>query len=131
MWVRNRARAGILIGFALKLLLSTAVPGQSQTAPPMGEQAYVQINRLRQGKLKFGRFEYFDGTGVKPKDPTLATLVHQSLANVWDLSGDYQVTRDFSLGLYYAHAWGKGVIESIYPKDPNGQFAFIETNLHF
>jgi len=56
---------------------------------------------------------------------------HQSLANVWDLSGDYQVTRDFSLGLYYAHAWGKAVIESIYPKDPNGQFAFIETNLRF
>jgi len=56
---------------------------------------------------------------------------HQSLANVWDVSGDYQVTRDFSLGLYYAHAWGKAVIESIYPKDPNGQFAFIETNLRF
>ncbi len=56
---------------------------------------------------------------------------HQSLANVWDLSGDYQVTRDFSVGLYYAYAWGKAVIASIYPKDPNGQFAFIETNLRF
>ena len=54
-----------------------------------------------------------------------------SLANVWDLSGDYQVTRAFAIGLYYAHAWGKSVIASIYPKDPNGQFAYIETNWRF
>ena len=56
---------------------------------------------------------------------------HQSLANVSDLSGDYQVTREFSLGLYYAHAWSKAVIKSIYPKDPNGQFASVQTNLRF
>lgn len=56
---------------------------------------------------------------------------NRSLANVWDLSADYQVTRDFALGVYYAHAWGKAVIASIYPKDPNGQFAYIETNFRF
>jgi len=56
---------------------------------------------------------------------------NRSFANVWDLSADYQVTRNFSLGLYYAHAWGKAVIASIYPKDPNGQFAYVETNLRF
>lgn len=56
---------------------------------------------------------------------------NRSFANVWDLSGDYQVTRNFSVGLYYAHAWGKAVIANIYPKDPNGQFAYIETNLRF
>lgn len=54
-----------------------------------------------------------------------------SLANVWDLSGDYQVTKTFALGLYYAHAWGRSVIASIYPQNPNGQFAYIETNWRF
>lgn len=54
-----------------------------------------------------------------------------SLANVWDASGDYQVTKTFAVGLYYAHAWGKSVIASIYPQNPNGQFAYIETNWRF
>jgi len=56
---------------------------------------------------------------------------NQGFANVWDLSADYQVTRSFALGLYYAHAWGKAVIAGIYPKDRNGQFAYIETNFRF
>jgi hypothetical protein len=56
---------------------------------------------------------------------------NRSFANVWDLSGDYQVNQNFALGLYYAHAWGKAVIASIYPEDPNGQFAYIETNFRF
>jgi hypothetical protein len=56
---------------------------------------------------------------------------HRSLANVWDLSADYQVTRHFSTTLYYGHAWGKSVIEHIYPGNPNGQLAFLETNFHF
>jgi hypothetical protein len=56
---------------------------------------------------------------------------HDGLANVWDLSADYQVTRSFSATLYYGHAWGKAVISSIYPKDSNGQLAYLETNFHF
>jgi alginate export protein len=56
---------------------------------------------------------------------------NRSLANVWDLSADYQATRAFAVGLYYGHAWGKAVIASIYPKDRNGQFAYVETNLRF
>lgn len=55
----------------------------------------------------------------------------RSLANVWDVSGDYQVTRTFAVGLYYAHAWGKAVIATIYPKNPDGQFAYLETNWRF
>ena len=55
----------------------------------------------------------------------------RSFANVWDFSGDYQVTKDFSVGLYYAHAWGKRVLTNIYPRDHDGQFAFVETNLRF
>ena len=56
---------------------------------------------------------------------------HHGLANVWDLSADYQVTRAFSTTLYYGHAWGKSVIAAIYPKDANGQLIFLETNYHF
>src|SRR5712692_2335854 len=46
---------------------------------------------------------------------------NRSLANVWDLSADYQFTHSFSATLYYAHACGKGAIASIYPNDHNGQ----------
>lgn len=56
---------------------------------------------------------------------------NRGLANVWDVSGDYQVTRSFIMTLYYGHAWGKGVIEAIYPKSANGQLIFLETNYHF
>jgi hypothetical protein len=56
---------------------------------------------------------------------------NRGLANVWDLSADYQVTHSFSTTLYYGHAWGKGVIEAIYPKSGNGQLIFLETNYHF
>ena len=33
--------------------------------------------------------------------------------------------------LLYGHAWGETVIAKIYPKDPNGQLFFLETNYHF
>jgi hypothetical protein len=56
---------------------------------------------------------------------------NRGLANVWDLSADYPLTPYFAATLYYGHAWGKGVISSIYPKNPNGQLIFLETNLHF
>jgi hypothetical protein len=56
---------------------------------------------------------------------------NQGLANVWDASADYQFTPNFAATLYYGHAWGKGVVENIYPKDQNGQLVFLETNFHF
>jgi hypothetical protein len=55
----------------------------------------------------------------------------RSLANTWDLSADYQMTRMFSVSLYYGYAWGKGVLNSIYSGDRNGQFGYIETNLRY
>lgn len=54
-----------------------------------------------------------------------------SLANTWDLSADYQATKSIAIGLYYGHAWGKSVITSIYPKKPDGQLAYVETNFRF
>lgn len=56
---------------------------------------------------------------------------NRGLANVCDLSADYQFTRAFATTLYYGHAFGKGVISAIYPKDTNGQLIFLETNFHF
>ena len=55
----------------------------------------------------------------------------RGLGNVWDFNADYQFTRSLSTTLYYGHAWGKGVTSTIYPKDANGQFVFLETNFHF
>jgi hypothetical protein len=55
----------------------------------------------------------------------------RGLANVWDLSADYQLTRNFAATLYYGHAWGKSVIAKIYPKDASGQFVYLETDVHF
>jgi Alginate export len=56
---------------------------------------------------------------------------NRGLANVWDASADYSFAHSFSATLYYAHAWGKGVIDAIYPKSANGQLIFLETNYHF
>jgi Alginate export len=56
---------------------------------------------------------------------------NRGLANVWDASADYSFAHSFSATLYYGHAWGKGVIEAIYPKSANGQLMFLETNYHF
>ncbi len=56
---------------------------------------------------------------------------NRGLANVWDLSADYQFTRSFAATFYYGHAWGKEVISAIYPKNADGQLIFLETNYHF
>jgi hypothetical protein len=56
---------------------------------------------------------------------------NRGLANVWDANADYQFTRFFGASLYYGHAWGKGVVHAIYPRQANGQFIFLETNYHF
>ncbi len=55
----------------------------------------------------------------------------RGLANVWDVSADYQITRCFSTTFYYGHAWGKSVIAKIYPKDADGMLAYLETNFRF
>jgi len=56
---------------------------------------------------------------------------NRSLANVWDVSMDVPLRYGFSLTTYYAHAWGKSVVESIYPAGANAQFGYVETNFHF
>jgi hypothetical protein len=55
----------------------------------------------------------------------------RGLANVWDLSADYQFTHMFAATLYYGQAWGKTVVANIYPKDPNAHLLYLETNFRF
>jgi hypothetical protein len=55
----------------------------------------------------------------------------KSLATVWDVSGDYPLTRYLNLTAYYAYASGKGSIATIYPTDSSGHLAYLETTVHF
>jgi hypothetical protein len=55
----------------------------------------------------------------------------QSLANVYDLSLDYQVNRHAVLSGYYAGATGRTVVERIYPAGGTGQFGYVELNWKF
>ncbi len=56
---------------------------------------------------------------------------NRSLANVWDVSMDVPLPYGVSPTTYYAHAWGKSVIQSINPAGTNAQFGYLETNFHF
>jgi hypothetical protein len=56
---------------------------------------------------------------------------NRALANVWDVSVDVPLRYGFSLTTYYAHAWGKDLVQSIYPAGSNAQFGYVETNFHF
>jgi hypothetical protein len=55
----------------------------------------------------------------------------RSLANVWDMSLDIPLRRGFSVTAYYAHAWGKSVISTIYPAGASAQFGYVETDYRF
>lgn len=45
------------------------------------KQAFVNFKHLGPLGLKVGRFEYFDGLEVKPKDPLLATLIQTRISS--------------------------------------------------
>ena len=48
------------------------------------------------------------------------------LATLYDISTDYAVNPHFSLTVYYGHAAGKQVMQSIYPNGKNGNFGYLE-----
>ncbi|HET7840177.1 MAG TPA: alginate export family protein [Terriglobia bacterium] len=55
----------------------------------------------------------------------------RGLANVYDLSADYQLNEHVALTGYYALASGRALIEKIYPQGPTGQLAYAELNWKF
>ena len=54
---------------------------QTNNASVFLKQAYVDFKHLGPTRVKLGRFEYFDGTEVKPKDPTLAAVVQSRISS--------------------------------------------------
>jgi hypothetical protein len=53
------------------------------------------------------------------------------LANLYDISGDYNWRHGISVGLYFGWAQGGQVIKSIYPANSNGALGFTEFNYRF
>jgi hypothetical protein len=50
----------------------------------------------------------------------------RSLANLYDLSADYNPNRHWTLTAYYAHAAGKDVVRNIYPQKQSAHFGYLE-----
>jgi len=55
----------------------------------------------------------------------------KSLANVWDVSAEYRPTPQWSLGAYYAHAWGGDAVKATFPTRSRSQFGFVEVEFRF
>ena len=56
---------------------------------------------------------------------------HSSFTKLWDISSDWQTTRDLAVNFYYGHAWGNGVVQAIYPAGSNLQFGYAELVYRF
>ncbi|HEU5451850.1 MAG TPA: alginate export family protein [Terriglobales bacterium] len=56
---------------------------------------------------------------------------NRGLADVWDISADYNLSPHWAFGFYYGHAWGRGVVRSIYPSGPNADFGYTELTFRF
>jgi len=51
-----------------------------------------------------------------------------SLATLADISGDYKLTPQISLSVYYAHAFGRTTVASIYPAVTGSNYGYFEFN---
>ena len=48
------------------------------------------------------------------------------LATLFDVNADYNFNAHASFGVYYGHAAGKAVVQSIYPNGRNANFGYLE-----
>ena len=53
------------------------------------------------------------------------------LADIYDISGDFQLNRQVALGLYMGYAQGGAVVRKIFPAGPDSKFGYIEMNYTF
>jgi hypothetical protein len=53
----------------------------TNTANGFVKQGFVDFKHLGPAGVKLGRFEYFDGTEVKPSDPLLATVIQTRISS--------------------------------------------------
>jgi hypothetical protein len=51
---------------------------------------------------------------------------HSSFASLFDISADYALTKQLSLNAYYAHAFGKTVIATIYTTHHDSNYGYFE-----
>ena len=51
---------------------------------------------------------------------------HNSFSSLYDLSADYTISPQWSLGMYYAHAFGKTVVAAIYPTERDANYGYLE-----
>lgn len=51
---------------------------------------------------------------------------HGSFASLYDISADYAINKQFSLGMYYAHVFGRTVVGSIYTTDRDSNYGYFE-----
>ncbi len=49
-----------------------------------------------------------------------------SFATVADIAANWQATKTVGVNLYYAHAFGKSVVASIYPTDSDANYGYAE-----
>ena len=56
---------------------------------------------------------------------------HAAFSSLYDISADYTFNPHVSLGLYYAHAFGKSVVGSIYTSDRDSNYAYFELTYKF
>lgn len=56
---------------------------------------------------------------------------HKALANLLDISADYQLRNNIGVTLYFAQAWGQSVMRAIYPAGASSQFGYAEFNYRF
>lgn len=54
-----------------------------------------------------------------------------SFSSLYDISGDYALSKQVSFGLYYAHAYGKAVIHATYPDGRDSNYGFFELTYRF
>jgi len=54
-----------------------------------------------------------------------------SLAKVYDTGGDFQLTRQLGLGLYFGYAQGGAVVKKIFPTGYDSKFGYIELDYAF
>jgi len=56
---------------------------------------------------------------------------NSGLANLYDVSADFNFNSHFTLGTYYGRANGKLIVASIYPNGKNANFGFLELLFNF
>lgn len=51
---------------------------------------------------------------------------HASFSSVYDASADYNITKQISFGIYYAHSFGKTVVATIYTTERDANYGYFE-----